>query len=121
MDFNHAFGSIERIENAPVPDGVFAYVGQLLHERFVAEVLNVGGQPFRLVKEPLCHTGIDVSEVREDGGTKRDSVPGHDGLPVETKLVGKFFAGQAFCTGKGVFQSCAQAFAELEPQIRVAQ
>jgi hypothetical protein len=87
----------------------------------VAEVLDIGGQPFRLVKESLCHTGFDLSEVFEHGRTKRDTVPGHNELPPEPKLIGKVFSGQAFGTGQGSFQARAQAFAELEPQVWVAQ
>lgn len=70
----------------------------------MTEVLCIGGQPFRFVKESLCHTGIDVGEVFEHGRTKRDAVPSHDWLPPESKLVGKFFAGQAFSTSKRFFQ-----------------
>ena len=48
---------VNGVENSPVLDRIFGKARQVRCDRFVAQVINVGGDPFGLVQESLCLDG----------------------------------------------------------------
>ena len=58
VNVHELFGPVDRIKNPPVADGILMDPGQVGSDRFMTQIVHVGGQPFRLVEQPLSHGGI---------------------------------------------------------------
>ncbi len=50
VNIDNLFSSVDDIENSPITDGIFAEIRKIGSDRFVAEVVDVRGDPLGLVK-----------------------------------------------------------------------
>lgn len=91
--------SIDGVEDPPIFDGIFEEACQVRRDGFVAQVLDVRGEPFGLVEQPLGQGRLQACKVLEDGWAIGEAIPGHGSLPAESELVRNVFAGQPFCIG----------------------
>ena len=94
---------VDGVENSPVLDRIFGKARQVRRDRFVAQVIDVGGDPFGLIQESLCHGWLKARKILEDDWAIGKTIPGHAVLPAETELVRNVLAGQSFFTGQGLF------------------
>jgi len=63
VNVHELFDPVDRIKNAPIADGVFMDPGQVGSDRLMAQVIDVGGQPLRLVEQALGHGRIRHAQV----------------------------------------------------------
>lgn len=91
--------AIDGIKNPPIFDGIFEEACQVRRDGFVAQVLDVRGEPFGLIEQPLGQDGIQACKVPEKGRAIGEAIPGHGSLPAEPELVREVFAGQPLCIG----------------------
>ncbi len=87
--------SVNGVENSPVLDRIFGKARQVRCNRFVAQVIDIGGDPFGLVQESLCHRRLKARKILEDGWAIGKTIPGHVVLPAETELICDVLAGQS--------------------------
>lgn len=87
--------AIDRIENAPVSDGVLGHAGQVGSNGFVPEIFDVGREPFGLVEQTLRHGFVHCGEIGHDVGFERKPKPGHRALPPQSKLLGHLVSRHA--------------------------
>lgn len=120
MDIHELFGPIERIEDPPFTHRIFAQIRQIRRDRFVAQVFHVRHNPLRLLKQPLCCRNLNGREVVENGWVKRETIPGHNFLPVKPELLRDLFARQPLPIGQRSLEACPHRFAELETQVGIA-
>ncbi len=94
MDVDELFCAVDGIEDPPVSHGVLAESRQVVRNRFMAQVVEIGGQPLALVEEPLGHGLVDRGEVLRGVGLKSEAVPGHGALPPKAEPLSQVFAGE---------------------------
>ncbi len=95
MDVDELFRAVDCIENPPVPYGIFAESRKVVRNWFIAQVVDIGSQPLRLVQQPLSHGLVNCGEVLRGARLKGETVPGHRVLPPKAELLGYVFAGEA--------------------------
>lgn len=83
MDVDELFCAVDGIEDPPVSHGVLAESRQVVRNRFMAQVVDIGGQPLALVEEPLGHGLVDRGEVLRGVGLKSETVPRHESPTTE--------------------------------------
>ena len=59
VDVDELFRAVDRIKNPPVPHGILAESRKVVRDGFMAQVVDIGGQPLALVEEPLSHGPVD--------------------------------------------------------------
>jgi len=94
MNANELLGSIDHIEDAPIAHGVFVQWCQVARKAFMAEILDVGGDPLGLFKQTLRHWRADARKVFGDTCVKHEAIPGHLGLPTQSQSLCNLFARQ---------------------------
>ena len=57
---------VDGVEDSPVFDRIFGKAWQVRRDRFVAQVIDVGGDPFGLVQESLCYGRLKAHKILED-------------------------------------------------------
>lgn len=55
VNIDQVIVSVNGVENSPVFDRIFGKAWQVRGDRFVAQVVDIGSDPFGLVQESLCH------------------------------------------------------------------
>lgn len=120
VDVDDLIGPIDGIEDAPVSYGIFAQLGKVRGSRLVAEIVDVRGDPFRLVEQPLGHRLTGLSKILHDRWAKGKPIPGHCSSPSKSELSRDLFSGDALGAGEGLPQSLLQRLAQLEPKIGVS-
>ena len=66
VNVHELFRPVDRIKNPPVAHGIFVDARQIGSDRFMPQILHIGGQPFGLVEQPLRHGGIGSTQVGND-------------------------------------------------------
>lgn len=74
-------GLIDRVEYAPVPDGVFMQAGQFCVDGFMAKITDVRGEPLGLLEQPLSGRFVDGVKIMRDGFSEGQPKPWHAELP----------------------------------------
>lgn len=77
MDVDELLCAVNRIENSPFPYGILAEPRKVVRNGFMAQVVDIGGQPLGLVEKPLSHRSVDGGEVLHRTGLKGETVPRH--------------------------------------------
>ena len=95
MDVDELFRAVDRIEDPPVPHGIFAEPRKVICNGFMAQIVDVGRQPLRLVEQPLGHGLVNAGEILSNAGLKGEAVPGHRVLPPKAESLRHVFAGEA--------------------------
>lgn len=94
MDVDELFRVVDRIENPPFSHGILADSRKVVRNGFMAQVVDIGGQPLRLVEKPLGHRLVDGGEVLRGAGLKGETVPRHGVLPPKAEPLCHFFPGK---------------------------
>ena len=81
MNVDELFRAVDRVEDPPVPHGILAEPRKVVRNRFMAQIVDIGCQPFGLVEQPLSHGPVNCGEILSDAGFKGEAVPGHRILP----------------------------------------
>lgn len=99
VNIHQVIVSINGVKNPPIFDGVFEEACQVRRDRFVAQVLDVRGEPFGLIEQSLSQGRLQASKVLEDGWAIGEAIPSHGSLPAESELFRNVFAGQPLGIG----------------------
>lgn len=77
MNVDELFGPIDNIEYAPIAHGVFVQSRQVGRKAFVAEIIDVGGDPLGFFEQTLRHGSANAGQVSSNTSLKRQTIPGH--------------------------------------------
>ena len=83
VDVDELFCAVDRIENPPFSDGILAESRKVVRDRFMAQVVDIGREPLRLVQQPLGHGLVDRGEILRSAWLKGEAVPRHRDLTTE--------------------------------------
>lgn len=111
--------AINRVEDPPVADRILGQTGQILGNRLVAEISDVGRQPFRLIEHPLRQFLVQRGKIGDDGGFAGKAIPGNGRLPFQPEFFSDLITADAFRRDQRLFQACPERLTELQAQIRI--
>ena len=77
MNIDQVLVPVNGVENSPALDRRFGKAWEVRRDGFVAQVIDVGGDPFGLVQESLCHGWLKARKVDENGWAIGKLIPGH--------------------------------------------
>lgn len=77
MNVDELFGPIDKIEYAPIAHGVFVQSRQVGRKAFVAEIIDVGGDPLGFFEQTLRHWSANAGQISSNTSLKRQTIPGH--------------------------------------------
>ena len=74
-------GLIDRVEYAPIPDGVFMQAGKFGIDGFMTKIADVRGEPLGLLEQPLSGRFVDGVKIVRNGLSEGQPKPCHAELP----------------------------------------
>lgn len=92
VNVEHLLGAIDRIKDSPVADSVLVQAGEICIDDFMTEVVDVGGDPFGFLEEPLGDRLPDGFKIMCNGFVEGQPIPSHVRLPSKIKSFGNLFA-----------------------------
>ena len=95
MDVDALFCAVDRIKDSPFSHGILGEPREVVRNRFMPQIVDIGRQPFGLVEQPLGHGLVNRGEILSNAGFKGESVPGHRILPPKAEPLRHVFAGEA--------------------------
>lgn len=95
MDVDALFCAVDRIKDPPFPHGILGEPRKVVRNRFMAQIVDIGCQPFGLVEQSLGHGLVNRGEILSNAGFKGKAVPGHRILPPKAEALRHVFAGEA--------------------------
>ncbi len=81
MDVDELFCAVDCIKDPPFPHGILGESWKVVRNRFMAQIVDIGRQPFGLVEQPLGHGPVNRGEILSNAWFKGEAVPGHRILP----------------------------------------